>query len=45
MAVVRIALERLLHQQRQAVEALAHVGVAGRQPNLYAARQGTRWRP
>src|SRR3974377_578709 len=38
MAVVRIALERLLHQQRQPVEALAHIGVAGRQPNLYPAR-------
>ena len=31
-------LQSLLHQQRQAVEALAHVGVAGRQPYPYAAR-------
>src|SRR5713226_5279681 len=38
MAVVRIALERLLYQQRQAVEALAHVRAAGRQPHLRAAR-------
>src|SRR5215472_723576 len=39
MASVRIALERLLHQQRQAVEALAHVGVAGCQPHPRASRQ------
>ena len=38
MAAVRIALELLLDQQRQAVEALAHVGVAGRQPHPHAAR-------
>src|SRR5260370_26851832 len=38
MAVVGIALERLLHQQSQAIEALAHVRVAGRQPHLHAAR-------
>ena len=38
MAIVRIALERLLHQQRQAIEALAHVRMAGRQPNLHATR-------
>ena len=30
-----IALERLLYQQRQPVEALAHVGVTGRQPHLH----------
>src|SRR5262245_25486247 len=39
MASVRIALERLLHQQRQAVEALAHVGVTGRQPHPRTSRQ------
>src|SRR6476619_811462 len=33
MALMRIALELLLHQQRQPVEALAHVGVTGRQPH------------
>jgi hypothetical protein len=38
MPVVRIALERLLHQHRQAVEPLAHVGMTGRQPYLGAAR-------
>src|SRR6266508_1187259 len=37
-AIVGITLERLLYQQRQAVEALAHVGVAGRQPHPHAAR-------
>src|SRR5438105_10261396 len=39
MAVVRIALEHLLHQQRQPVEALAHIGVAARQPNLRPTRK------
>jgi len=39
MAIVRVALERLLHQQRQPVEALAHVGVAGRQPHPRPSRQ------
>src|SRR5580704_1656869 len=38
MAVVGIALEGLLHQHRQAIEAFAHVGVPGRQPHLRAAR-------
>src|SRR6478735_8439592 len=38
MAGVRIALELLLHQHRQAVEALAHVGVARRKPHPRAAR-------
>src|SRR5262249_50487180 len=38
MAAVGIALERLLHQHRQPIEALAHVGVTGRQPHLYPAR-------
>jgi hypothetical protein len=40
MPAVWITLERLLHQQRQAIKALAHVGVAGRQPNPRAARGG-----
>src|SRR3954471_17134721 len=39
MAAVRIALERLLHQERQAIEALAHVGVTGRKPHPRASRQ------
>jgi hypothetical protein len=30
MAAVRIAPEQLLHLQRQAVKALAHVGMTGR---------------
>src|SRR5436305_520773 len=38
MALMRIALELLLHQKRQSVEALAHVGVAGRKPYARAAR-------
>src|SRR5262245_49103723 len=38
MSAMRIAPERLLHQQRQAIKALAHVGVAGRQPDPRAAR-------
>src|SRR5271156_2054218 len=33
MARMRIALQRLLHDQRQPIEALAHVGVACRQPH------------
>src|SRR4026209_542613 len=33
MAAVRIAPEQLLHLQRQAVKALAHVGMTGRQPD------------
>src|SRR5262245_25521183 len=37
--VVRIALERLLNQQCQALVALPHIGVAGRQPNARAARK------
>src|SRR5690349_11929336 len=35
---VRVLLERLLHQQRQPIEASAHVGVTGRQPNPYPRR-------
>jgi hypothetical protein len=38
MATVRIVLERLLHLQRQTVEAAPHVGVASRQPNSRAIR-------
>src|SRR5436190_9517973 len=38
MPAVRIALERLLYHQCQAIKALAHVGVAGRQPDPRAAR-------
>src|SRR6266567_2989164 len=38
MATVRIALERLLHQQRQAIKTLTHVGMAARQPNSRASR-------
>src|SRR3954453_5164243 len=33
-----VALERLLHQQRQRTEPFPHVGVAGRQPDPHAAR-------
>src|SRR6266567_791955 len=39
VSAVRIALELLLDQQRQAVEALTHVRVAGRKPNPRAARE------
>ena len=38
MPLMRIAPQRLLHQQRQAVEALAHIGVAGREPQPCTAR-------
>src|SRR5262249_21973013 len=37
--VVRIALERLLNQQCQALVTLPHIGVPGRQPNARAARK------
>src|SRR5437660_3466198 len=33
MPAVRIPLEGLLHHKRQAIKALAHVRVTGRQPN------------
>src|SRR5690606_18718303 len=36
IAPVRIALQLLLHGQRQTIEAFAHVGVAGRNPDLHA---------
>src|SRR5215468_2834731 len=39
VSAVRIAPERLLHPQRQPVEALAHVGVPGRQPHPRAGRK------
>ena len=39
MPAMWIALERLLHQQRKALVALPHVGVAGRQPYARAAWQ------
>src|SRR5262245_39368379 len=38
MPAVRIAPERLLHQERQAIKALAHIGVASRQPDPRATR-------
>src|SRR5436305_13940694 len=38
MPPVRVTLECLLHQQRQAIKPLAHVGVASRQPNPGMAR-------
>src|SRR5579863_3070117 len=38
IAVVGIALERLLHQHGQTIKALAHVCVPGCQPHLYTAR-------
>src|SRR5262249_40144222 len=39
MPAMRVALELLLHQQRQAIKPLAHIGVAGRQPNPRARRE------
>src|SRR4051794_27640017 len=38
MAGVRITPERLLNEQRQAVEALAHVRVPRREPHPHAGR-------
>src|SRR5437660_138517 len=38
MPAVRIAFERLLHHECQAIKTPAHVGVAGRQPDPRAAR-------
>src|SRR5438067_4502302 len=38
MPAVWVALEGLLDQERQAIKTLAHVGVAGRQPDPRAAR-------
>src|SRR5712692_9717836 len=39
LATQRIALQYLLHLQRQARKALPHVGVAGRQPNPNSGRK------
>src|SRR4051812_12670660 len=39
MARVRIALEHLLHQERQPVHAFAHVGAAGGQPDPRPTRE------
>src|ERR1700687_3706528 len=44
MPIVRVPLECLLYQQRQPVEAFAHIGVAGRQPHPRAARDRDRHR-
>jgi hypothetical protein len=38
MAAMRDMLQSLLHQQRQAIETLAQVSVAGRKPHPNAAR-------
>src|SRR5665213_2365832 len=40
-----IAMQRLLHQQRQPVKTLAHVGMVGGQPDLHAARDRDHRRP
>src|SRR5215203_3500347 len=45
MAAVGIALERLLHEQGQAVEALAHVRVARGQPHPHTGRNRDHRRP
>jgi hypothetical protein len=38
IARMRIALQCLLNQKRQSPESAAHIGVAGRKPNPYIAR-------
>src|SRR5262245_60037499 len=38
MPIVRVALEHLLHLQRQAIKTLAHVALAARQPDPRAVR-------
>src|SRR5262249_23801663 len=38
MSTMRVALELLLHQQRQTIKALAHVGVPHRKPYPHSAR-------
>jgi hypothetical protein len=38
MPAMRIALQRLLDNQRQAVETFAHIGMAGREPDATALR-------
>src|SRR4051794_34832201 len=45
MAGVRITPERLLHEQRQAIEAFAHVRVARGQPDPHAGRNRDHRRP
>src|SRR4051794_3424530 len=45
MAGVRITPERLLNEQRQAVEALAHVRVARGQPHPHTSRNRDHRRP
>src|SRR5215204_1243020 len=45
LARMGIAPKRLLGKQRQTVEALAHVGVAGGQPHPHAARNRDHQRP
>src|SRR5215204_896690 len=45
LARMGIAPKRLLGKQRQSVEALAHVGVAGGQPHPHAARNRDHRRP
>ena len=40
-----VALERLLHHQRQRSKSLAHVGMASRQPNTRAAGKRNRRQP
>ena len=44
MPAVRIALECLLHHDRQAIKASPHVGVAACKPHSHAARNGDRRR-
>src|SRR5262245_8895231 len=44
MPAVRITPQRLLHQQRQSIKTLAHVGVPGRQPHPRPARGRDRHR-
>src|SRR5690242_3132548 len=45
MAAVRITPERLLHEQSQAVEALAHVRVSRREPHPHAGGNRDHRRP
>jgi hypothetical protein len=40
IAGVRIALQRLLHEDRKGAESLSHIRVASRQPDPNAARKG-----
>src|SRR5690242_1310648 len=45
MAAVRITPERLLHEQGQTIEALAHVRVARREPHPHTGRNRDHRRP